>query len=339
MEQTFNTSTFAGLVDLASEKIGGKTLLASDEFFAAKENLLKEGRGIFIPGKFTENGKWMDGWESRRKRVPGHDWCIIKLGVPGFVKGLDIDTNHFIGNYPPYASVEGCLLDEVADTEKYLSDKMVWTEILPKSSLSGGSQNFFPVENEKHFSHIRLNIFPDGGVARFRVYGKVFRQWKQGLQNEMTDLAALVNGGRVLICNDMFFGSKENLISPGRSSNMGDGWETKRKRFPGHDWVILKLAAAGEIKKIIVDTNFFKGNYPDSCSIEGCYETDAADDSLTDPKIHWKELLPKVKLKGHFENVFLSEIKNAGHLTHVRLNIFPDGGVSRLRLFGIPENK
>jgi len=332
MDKDNISSAFSGLIDLASERNGGKALIASDEFFAPKENLLKEGRGIFIPDKFTEFGKWMDGWESRRKRVPGFDWCIIRLGVTGNVKGIDIDTNHFLGNHPPYASVEACFLEEEADTEKYLSDKIKWTEILPKSPLSPGSQNLFSVNNSGEWTHIKLNIYPDGGVARFRVFGN---PGKMSVSPDgLVDLAALLNGGKVLVCNDMFFGSKDNLISPGRSKNMGDGWETKRKRIPGFDWCILKLAAAGNIKKIIADTNFFKGNFPESCSIEGCNLPDAEDDKLTDPDIIWKEILSRSRLKGDAENIFEKEIINSGPFTHVRLNIFPDGGISRLRLFG-----
>lgn len=335
MEPSYNAAAFAGLTDLASEKNGGKALIASDEFFASKENLLKEGRGIFIPDKFTEFGKWMDGWESRRKRTPGFDWCIIRLGVVGNIKGIDIDTNHFLGNHPPYASVEACYLEEEADTEKYLSDKIVWTEILSKSPLSPGTQNLFSINNTNDWTHVRLNIYPDGGVARFRVYGNVRNILRKS--ESQVDLAALLNGGKVILCNDMFFGSKDNLISPGRSNNMGDGWETKRKRIPGYDWCILKLAAAGSLKKIIVDTNFFKGNFPDSCSLEGCYKPESEDDKLTDPEIVWQEILSRSKLKGDFENIFESKIINSGPFTHVRLNIFPDGGVSRLRLFGTVE--
>lgn len=322
------------VLDLASEKNGGKALIASDEFFAPKENLLKHGRGIFIPDKFTENGKWMDGWESRRKRIPGFDWCIIKLGVEGIITGVDIDTNHFLGNHPPYASVEACNIAEEADTEEYLSGKIKWTEILSKSPLNPGSQNLFSIKDENSWTHVKLNIFPDGGVSRFRVYGENSGNWKKTKSKELTDLAALLNGGRVIVCNDMFFGSKDNLISPGRSCNMGDGWETKRKRIPGYDWAILKLAAAGEIRKIIVDTNFFKGNFPDSCLIEGSYNPGVSDDQVVHSEMNWRELLPKTKLKGDFENIFEKEINNIGTITHVRLNIFPDGGVSRLRMFG-----
>lgn len=335
MNEDFSKA-FAGLTDLASERNGGKALKTSDEFFAGKENLLKEGRGIFIPDKFTDRGKWMDGWESRRKRIPGFDWCIIKLGAEGIIKGLDIDTNHFLGNHPPYASVDACRVNEKDNKNKSaLPEKIMWTEILPKSPLNPGSQNLFAVSGNENWTHIKLNIYPDGGVARFRVYGEVRKNFTQFKNKKiLTDLAALMNGGKVLVCNDMFFGSKDNLISPGRSKNMGDGWETKRKRIPGHDWVIIKLAEAGVIKKITVDTNFFKGNFPDSCMLESCFEPGAEDDSLTGNKIKWKTLLPDSGLKGHYLNTFTGKIKNTGPVTHVRLNIYPDGGISRLRLFG-----
>ncbi|MEO8447909.1 MAG: allantoicase [bacterium] len=331
MEQNLATAAFAGLIDLASEKNGGKAISVSDEFFAEKENLLKEGRGIFIPGKFTDNGKWMDGWESRRKREQGYDWCVIKLGVDGVVRGVDIDTNHFLGNHPPYASVEAANIDF---SKGFKLENVKWTVILPKSPLSPGSQNLFSISNEQSWNCVKLNIYPDGGVARFRVYGNIYVAEKVS-KNTLVDLAALLNGGKVLVCNDMFFGSKDNLICPGRSSNMGDGWETKRKRIPGYDWVILKLAHRGEIKKINVDTNYFKGNFPDACMIEGLTDNEISDDAVTDPDLNWKLLLPKSKLKAHFENMFEKEVQNIGVVTHVRLNIYPDGGVSRLRLFGI----
>lgn len=328
MEST-HFNSFTGLVDLASEKNGGKALSASDEFFAAKENMLKEGRGIFIPGKFTENGKWMDGWESRRKRTAGNDWCIIELGAPGIIKGIDIDTNYFLGNHPPYSSVDSYNAAGKQPIKNF--DKIKWTNLLPNSAISPGCQNLFSISNSKIWTHVRLNIFPDGGIARFRVYGIV----KKALaRNKLIDLAALMNGGKVIAANDMFFGSMDNLISPSRSSNMGDGWETRRKRIPGHDWAALRLAAKGEIRKIIVDTNFFKGNFPESCSIEGVLRSNLSNDAVSDSSLPWKEILPRTKLEGHKENVFEKELKDVGPVTHVRLNIFPDGGVSRLRLFG-----
>lgn len=331
MEQ-IETATFSGLVDLASERVGGSALLASDEFFAEKENLLKPGRGIFITGKFTDRGKWMDGWESRRKRVPGFDWCIIRLGLPGVIKGLDIDTNHFLGNNPAYASVEAC----IADNDKGL-DKASWTLILARSPIRPGAQNLFAVVSDKRWTHVRLNIFPDGGVARFRVYGDVVPDWSRYTPDTLVDLAAIENAGRVVAASDMFFGSKENLIMPGRAENMGDGWETRRRRGPGYDWAILKLGRPGRIKKVEVDTNHFKGNYPDRCSIDVCSDGGKDIDALTWPQFTWQPLLPESKLQAATRHYFEHELADTGSVTHVRLNIFPDGGVSRLRVLGVMQ--
>lgn len=328
------TATFAGFVDLVSERFGGRALVASDEFFAPKENLLKVGRGLFIPDKYTDRGKWMDGWESRRKRTPGYDWCIVKLGVRGIVSGVDIDTNHFLGNNPSYASIDACDVGVDPSAKRLVSGKLPWKEILPKSPLRAGAQNLFSISSSTPWTHLRLNIYPDGGVARFRAYGRVLPDWKR-LENKITiDLASVINGGLVIAASDMFFGSKENLIMPGRAINMGDGWETKRRRGPGYDWAIVKLGRAGIIRKIEVDTNHFKGNYPDSCSIDVCSEAGTAVDALTATEISWKEILPKTKLRPHARHMFDKQLKKVGTVTHVRLNIYPDGGVSRLRVFG-----
>ena len=324
---------FAQLTDLVAERLGGKVLYATDDFFASKDNLIKPGRGIFIPDKYTDKGKWMDGWESRRKRTPGHDWCVVKMATTGRIYGLDIDTNFFLGNHPPFASVEAVLLPDDVSIN-YLDDASIgWKEILPKSPLDPGSQNFFECTSEEIFSHIRLHIYPDGGVARLKVYGEVFKDWSAIDNEKEIDLAAAINGGKAIACNDMFFSAMNNLIMPGRGVNMGDGWETKRNRTPGNvDWVILKLAKPGIIERIVVDTHHFKGNYPDSCSIDACFSTD--DESVIDNKIGWQVLLPKQKLSADSEHEFTKEIQLGEPCSHVRLNIFPDGGVSRLRLFG-----
>ena len=336
---------FTDLVDLALERVGGKALFANDDFFAPKENLLKQGRAIFIPDKFTENGKWMDGWESRRKRGPGHDWCLIKLGMPGVIRGLNVDTDFFIGNFPDYCSVDATQVDAATQAAVEATDqdlvKANWTEILPKTRLNGGTQNLFPVLNQERWTHLRLNIYPDGGVARFRVHGEVKPDWSSLVQSgQAVDLGAVENGGTVVACNDSFFGTKDNLIMPGRSVNMGDGWETRRKRVPGFDWLVAKLGAAGTIQKIEVDTNHFKGNFPDRCSIEGCYlpGKEILPVDLTNPssEISWQTILPETKLQAHFRHFFESELKAKGPFTHVKLNIFPDGGVSRLRVHGLP---
>ena len=322
----------AGLVDLASERLGGRAIIANDEFFAEKENLLKPGRGIFIPDKYTDRGKWMDGWETRRRRTPGHDWCVIQLGLRGVIKQVDIDTNHFLGNHPPFTSLDAICLTSGFPGAIPEVEKLSWNQILAQSPLKPGTQNLFPVMSDQTWTHVRLNIIPDGGVARLRVYGVVVPDWSKLKPDGLLDLAATENGGVALACSDMFFSSMNNLIMPGRSENMGDGWETKRRRRPGHDWIILKLGLPGAILKIEVDTNHFKGNYPDMCSIEGCAAPGASTDELKDAR--WSEILPKIKLQAHTQHFFERELSPIENCTHLRLNIYPDGGVSRLRAWG-----
>jgi len=322
---------YAQHTDLAAERLGGKVLYATDDFFAEKENLIKPGRGIFITDKYTDRGKWMDGWESRRKRVPGHDWAVVQLATAGKIAGFDIDTNFFLGNHPPHASIEAVYINDADPVTNW--DNVEWKEILTKSHLDPGSQNFYESSNEELYTHIRLHIYPDGGVARLRVYGEVFKNWDAIAFNDVIDLAAAINGGKAIACNDMFFSAMGNLIMPGRGVNMGDGWETKRNRTPGNrDWVILKLAHTGTVERMVVDTCHFKGNYPDSCSIEGCVA--AGDDDVINEKIAWQMILPAQKLSADAAHEFVKEICKHDAVTHVRLNIFPDGGISRLRLFG-----
>ena len=242
------------LIDLANEKIGGRALLASDEFFAPKENLLKPGRGVFIEDKYTDNGKWMDGWESRRKRTKGHDWCILRLGKPGIIKEMNIDTNHFVGNFPSYASVDACTLPKYSGLDEIIESNR-WEEILTKVKLNGDSQNIFQISCNQSFTHIRLNIYPDGGVARFRVHG--IPDNIVANDGGMKDFALSENGGVMISCSDMHFSHMENLIKSTTGIDMSDGWETKRRRDPGNDWVILKLGSPCTIDRIIVDTLHF----------------------------------------------------------------------------------
>jgi allantoicase len=326
--------SFIELADLAAHRVGGRAVAANDEFFAPKENLLKPGRGVFIPEKFTPRGKWMDGWETRRRRTPGHDWCVVRLGRPGVLRGVDIDTNHFIGNFPEKASIDACHRPGRVDLRALLSGITRWSEVLPISALRGGSQNLFAVDGgDRVFTHVRLNIYPDGGVARLRVFGEVrLDPAALARAGKALDLAAIENGGLVLAASDMHFGAKDNLIMPGRSLNMGDGWETRRRRGPGHDWLLLRLGAPGLLEKIEIDTNHFKGNYPDTASLEGLQAPGASLADLQAESAPWKEFLPRTKLKPHFRHFFKPSDK--GPFTHVRFRIFPDGGVSRLRLHG-----
>ncbi len=326
---------FTDLVDLGSEKLGGAVLVANDEFFAPKENLLKPSTPIFIEGKYTDLGKWMDGWETRRRRTPGYDWCIIRLGLPGTIRGIVVDTSFFRGNYPEQCSLEACTIDGLPTVEELQSEALQWTEILPLVQLAGDSQNRFAIDSEERFTHLRLKIYPDGGVARLRVYGQVVPDWDRLRRTGGdADLAAVENGGLVLSCSDMFFGHRHNLIMPGRAANMSDGWETKRRRGPGHDWTIIKLGQPGTLRRLEVDTAWFKGNFPESCSLEGLNAPELSDESLTDPSVSWNNVLQRTKLQAHTRHFFENEILDAGPFSHLRFNIFPDGGVSRLRVFG-----
>lgn len=329
-------SVSSPLLDLAAERLGGQALVANDEFFGAKENLLKPGRGIFIEDKFTDRGKWMDGWETRRRREPGFDWCIICLGVPGVIREIVVDTNHFRGNYPSSCSIDAGTFPERASQEA-LHESDAWAEIVPPSPLQGHTENRFPVAAGHRWSHVRLNIYPDGGVARLRVFGDARPDWDRILAaGTPVDLVAAVHGGTPLSCSDEFFSEPLNLLMPGPSANMGDGWETRRRRDAGHDWVVLRLGRRGIVEEILVDTTHFKGNYPAQCSVDACDLSATEGESLE--QADWLPLLPPSPLQGHTQHRFQPpEIPTP--VTHVRLNIYPDGGVSRFRLYGRPQDR
>ena len=293
-------------------------IAANDDFFAEKENLNKAGAPEWREGEYTDRGKWMDGWETRRRREPGHDWCVVRLGLPGSIEGVNVDTAFFRGNFPESCSIEA------ADAEDG-----PWTGILPKSTLRGDSENLFPIENNLRFTHVKLHIYPDGGVARLRVYGRVVPDAERLSREKEIDLAALENGALVAAASDMFFGARHNLILPGPPRGMHDGWETRRRRGPGHDWAIVQLGVPGAIRSIEVDTTWFKGNAPGSCSVEVL----EAGDPLS-AAAEWRGILPETPLRPDAVHRFDGEVRPAPPATHARLNIFPDGGVARLRLFG-----
>ncbi len=320
-------------VDLASERVGGETLSCSDDFFAEMENLLKAGRGTFIDDKYTQRGKWMDGWESRRSygRDNGRefDWCIIRLGISGVIRGFDIDTNYFRGNAPQTVSVEACTSAGQPD------ESSVWHTVLDKSDVTAHSQNIFEIVNTQPWTHVRLNMFPDGGIARFRVYGDADVNWNDFVEGELIDLASIKNGAKALLVSDMFFSDKNNLIMPGRGKDMGDGWETKRRRDPGPDWSIVKLATQGNVEKVVVDTYHFKGNFPDTFTLEGI-NTSSDDFNDANAELDWQPIIPQTTLYAHREHLFINEIvaDRLQQFTHVKLSIYPDGGISRMRVFG-----
>ena len=317
-------------VNLADARLGAVALTASDDFFADKSRMLNPEPAVFIPGKYDENGKWMDGWESRRKRVSGHDWCIVRLARPGRVHGVDLDTSHFTGNYPPAASIEACYLigsDPDAHTQ--------WTPLLHSVNLGGNSHHYFAISDETPCTHLRVNLYPDGGLARLRAYATP-QFGSEPEADGLIDLASALNGGHVVATNNEHFGLASRLLLPGRGVNMGDGWETRRRREPGNDWCIIALALPGVIEAIEVDTAHFKGNYPDRCSLQGAHVSAGTPQSLVTQAMFWPTLLTEQALQMDHQHFFTREILPHEPVTHVRFNIHPDGGVSRLRLRGKP---
>jgi len=331
------TAAFVDLVDLASERLGSAVVAANDEFFAPKENLIKPAAAVWREGEYTERGKWMDGWETRRRRDAGdHDWCIVRLGARGTIRGVDVDTSFFKGNYPEACALDVCDVAGLPSLDDLL--RAAWREVLPPARLSGASHNLIALERVPPATYLRVRIFPDGGVARLRAYGEVAADWDRLRRQGDVDLAAAAHGGVVVACSDMFFGSRHNLIMPGDATHMGDGWETKRRRAPGNEWTIVRLAAAGTIRRVQIDTRHFKGNAPGACSLESVRldSTDGSAQGLAIENAPWQELLPRTALQAHAQHEFEHELRAVGDATHVRFNIFPDGGVGRLRLFGRP---
>jgi allantoicase len=341
MQTHYTIPDFAGLADLASSRVGGKAVAANDEFFAPKSNLVKPESPIFIAGRFTSRGKWMDGWETRRRRTEGHDWCVVALGMRGRIRGVNVDTRHFTGNFPSHGSVDALDAARALRRTDYAADGAPWRPLIARRELKGDRDNFFEADDDAPCTHVRLNIFPDGGVARLRVYGEAEIDWaSRARAKRRIDLASIRNGGLVLGASDMHFGARDNMIMPGRARNMGDGWETRRRRGTGADpitglradWAVIRLGAPGIVHRVEIDTNHFKGNYPESASIEGCLRPGATLGQLA--KATWTPVLSRERLGPGRRHFFTSEVVSAGPVSHVRLNIFPDGGISRLRVYG-----
>ena len=322
-------------VDLLDEQLGGRAIYCSDDWFAGCENLVKKADPIFKEGHFVATGQWMDGWESRRSfgrhtRETDHDWCVLRLGAPGTVKWLNIDTSHFRGNAPKEAAID------YACQPKGPEQHLEWSELLPKTLIEANSPNVLKIDNANHATHLRLRIYPDGGVARLRAFGDVKVNRAAILEGELVDLASVLLGGKGQQCSNEFYSSPNNLLMPKPGINMGDGWETKRRRDKENDWCIIKLGVPGDVRKAIVDTSHFKGNYPDYCTIEGAVlPGDGIDSALAE----WKTILEATLLQPDREHIFVEPELSPSRerFTHIRFNIFPDGGVSRLRIIGAPS--
>ena len=321
------TNKISTLINLASPKLGSLGVKANDEFFAPLKRMLLDNEPIFIPDKYDDHGKWMDGWETKRRRVPGNDWCLIKLGSPGIIKEIDVNTKFFTGNYPPQASIEGIY----SESEPDIDDKK-WLTILEKVDLDGDKINKFGVKKKNIVNWIKVNIYPDGGIARLRLWGDVYQNWDNFDNNKIIEISALKNCGKIISYNNAHYGDVSALLSEGRGKNMGDGWETRRRREPGNDWIIIELGKKARLEEVEVDTAFFKGNFPESCSVEG---VDADGNIENIENLDWTPIISKTALKA--DTIHKIKIENKYKQTifsHVRLNIFPDGGVSRFRVYG-----
>ncbi|SHM56211.1 allantoicase [Actinacidiphila paucisporea] len=343
----------AGLSDLADRRLGAGVIAANDEFFAERENLLVRGLAVFDPERFGHKGKIMDGWETRRRRgasaeVPhpaptDHDWALIRLGTPGVIRAIVVDTAHFRGNYPHAVSVEAVAASPSASPEELLDPALPWTEVIARSPVGGHAQNAFAVHVERRFTHVRLRQHPDGGIARLRVLGEVVPDpaWLAGLGT--FDLVALENGGAVEDASDRFYSPPEHTILPGRSQKMDEGWETRRRRDSGHDWISYRLVEQGEIRAVEIDTGYLKGNAAgwaelwtrDGAAVAEGGATDGAEPAGSGQRAGdgtgWVRLLDRVRLQPDTVHRFLVDARPA---THVRIDIFPDGGIARLRLHG-----
>jgi allantoicase len=316
------------LVNLASRQLGAGVVAASDEFFGEKENLLRAGPPGHSPRTFGHKGQVVDGWETRRRRDPGHDWALVRLGAPGVIRAVVVDTAYFTGNFPAECSVEACAAEGYPSPGQLLSPEVSWAQVVPRSALAGDTENRFAVHDPRRFTHLRLTIYPDGGVARLRADGEVVPDPRL-LDGRPLDLVALENGGTVVAASDRFYSPPENMIAPGRAAVMGDGWETRRRRDSGHDWVLFRLAGAGHIGQAVVDTSCFLGNAPGAAALLAC---DAQQTGLD--AADWFGLLPLTPLQPDTRHQFRTGPARSRRATHVRLEIHPDGGLARLRLFG-----
>jgi len=334
---------FAKKSNVADSRLGAKALFATDDFFADKSRILNPDAPIFIVGKFDDNGKWMDGWETRRKRHLGYDYLVIQLARPTKISGLDIDTSHFTGNFPSSASVDALYAPELLQQDEAeltsLSkedwDNKNWQALVGMTPLQGHNHELVEIDHEQTVTHIRLNIYPDGGVARLRVYGDIQLDASLNTQDETLDLAGALNGGRAIASNDAHFGAASNLLLPTKAPNMGDGWETRRRREPGNDWCIIALGQAGIVDAIEIDTAHFKGNYPDKVSIQAVYSPNTPEQTLVTQSMFWETLLEPQKTNADDVHTFSKDkLQIDQPITHIRVNIFPDGGISRVRVYG-----
>ena len=323
---------FTELPDLAVRTLGGSVVYANDELYAERENLITAGPAVFSPATFGLKGQVYDGWETRRRREPGHDHAIVRLGAPGIIHGVVVDTSFFTGNYPPEVSVEATGVEGYPSPAELAAAG--WTTIVPRSPAKGDARNLFEVTDRHRYTHVRLSIYPDGGVARLRVHGEVVPD-PRFLAGTL-DLAAAQNGGMITGCSDMFYSSAANLIAPGRARTMGEGWENARRRDDGNDWVSVRLAVPGRVRYAELDTSCFVGNAPGWARLSGTGSgawpgSGMGGGSGLGPG-EWFDLLPRTRLQPDTRHRF--RIASGSPVAVARLDVYPDGGMARLRLWG-----
>jgi allantoicase len=314
---------FTTYPDLASRDLAGSVVMANDELFAPRQSLIMPKPAVHAVDAFGHTGKIYDGWETRRRRSPGNDWAIVRLGVPGVVHGVVVDTAFFKGNYPPYISVEATSVEGYPDGS--LLEGLEWTTLVERSPCEGDTENYYEVASDRRWTHVRLSIHPDGGVARFRVHGEVVLDPR--FLTTTVDLLALENGGRLIGTSDAFYASPENLILPSRARITGEGWENARRRGPGNDWASYALAARGEPTLVEVDTSYFIGNAPGSVRVQAA---DSSAGPIEDGS--WWDVIPTTPVLVDTRHHFLVGTRRPA--THLRLDVYPDGGLTRLRCFG-----
>ncbi|MGH8914709.1 MAG: allantoicase [Acidimicrobiia bacterium] len=308
------------MTDLITTAVGGRVVAFNDEFFAEAENLIRPADPIWKEDAYTDRGKWMDGWETRRRREPGHDWCVIALGIAGRVRSVVVDTSYFTGNYPEAFSLEA---SGVGSDDRL--DAAGWVEIIQRTDLAGDTRATFEVGDPHRVTHLRLNIFPDGGVARLRVDGDPIPSMDQVCPDgHVTDLVSSVVGGRALEASDSHYSPPSNMLRPSDPAGMWDGWETKRRRGPGNDWASFELGLPGTVESVEVDTRHFKGNAPGWVSIH-----------LSDAGQAWEEVVTRAEVVPDLVNIVV--LASPARARFLKLDIHPDGGVARLRVRGEPD--
>ena len=325
--------------NLADARLGARAISCSDEFFGPMSRMLQSHDAVFLPDKYDDQGKWMDGWESRRRRRGGHDFCVVRLATPGEVFSVDIDTSHFTGNFPPAAALEGCYCKGDPDGSTDPDASTEWFTLVPASSVGSNAHHLFDIAGAGVVTHVRLNLLPDGGVARLRVFGRPHPDWGALAERGAVDLGCARNGAVAVAWNNSHYGHPANILRPDRARHAGEGWETRRRREPGHDWCIVALARPGIIDRVVVDTSHFRGNYPDRCSLQGALLAEhfgTLQESVIAQSMFWPFLLPEQPLQADREHTFVIPADAPQPVSHVHLNIIPDGGLARLRLFGTP---